>query len=87
MLKISVVAGMRSPNAGQPRGAEPVSAAGRMPWRIAPEQGGGLGTLCLATLALCESAQGRAALKFNEDNWASVVISGHRQQGRSRSRT
>lgn len=86
MLKISVVAGMRFPNSDQPRGAKPVSAAGRIPCRIVPEQGGNLGTLCLATLALCELTWGRAALKFNEDNdWASMVISGHRQQGRSRS--
>lgn len=68
MLKLSVVAGMRSPNAGQSRGDQPMSAAGRMPVRIAPEQGGSLGTLCLATLALGRSAQGTAAMKFNEDN-------------------
>lgn len=75
---------MMCPNAGQPRGAEPVTAVGRTPCRTAPEQGGSLGTLCLATLALCKLTQGRATLKFNEDNdWASMVISGHRQQGRN----
>lgn len=51
MLKVSEVAGMQSPNAGQPRGAERLSAVGRMPCRIALEQRRSLGTLWLATLA------------------------------------
>lgn len=76
MLKISVVAGMRSPNSGQPKGVssgqdalQNCPRAGREPENSAS--------------ALCELSWGRAALEFHEDNdWvisdiSSLVISGH----------
>lgn len=63
-LKISVVAGMKSPNSGQPKGV----STGKDALQNCSRAGKGAWELCLAASALWELNRGRAALKFHEDN-------------------
>lgn len=84
MLKISVVAGMRCPNLASPEEPSWCQQQEGCPAELLQGREGAWEP-CPATLALCKLILGRAAPKLNEDNdRASVVISGHGQQGRSR---
>lgn len=68
ILKISVVAGIRTPNTGHPRGAVMVSSAGPRLCRISPEQLGSLRTLVWPCFHSVDLPKGRAALMFAEDH-------------------